>query len=102
MATPDSYGPCPLCGRDLVPGESVNRHHLVPKTFGGREAVWIHRICHNKIHAVFSERELEKYFHTFERLLAHEEIETFVRWVRKKEPTYYSRHDRPAHRRRRR
>lgn len=83
----------------MISGPSVNKHHLIPKTFGGREAVWMHRICHNKIHAVFSERELEHYYHTFERLLAHEDIRKFVVWVRKKPPEFYARHDPPRPRR---
>lgn len=84
----------------MVPGPSVNRHHLVPKTFGGTEIVEMHRICHSKIHAVFSERELAQHYHTFERLLAHEEIEKFVRWVRKQPPEFYNRNARPRERRR--
>ena len=93
---------CGLCGRALVPGPSVNRHHLVPKTFGGRHVVDLHRICHNKIHAVFTERELQQHYHTFERLLAHEEISKFVRWVRKQPPEFYNRNERPSSRRARR
>ena len=88
MTDSHSPGPCPLCGRSLIPGPSVNKHHLIPKTFGGSEAAWIHVICHSKIHSVFTERELLNEFHTFERLLEHEEIEKFVRWVRKKHPEY--------------
>lgn len=85
----------------MIEGPSVNRHHLVPKTFGGTEIVTIHRICHNKIHSVFSERELKAHYHTFERLLEHEQIRKFVTWVRRKPPEFYDRHDPPAERRRR-
>ena len=92
--------PCPLCGRPLIPGPSVNRHHLVPKTYGGRETVEIHRICHNKIHAVFTEKQLAREYDTFDKLLEDEQIRTFVAWVRKKAPDFYSRHDKPVHRRR--
>ncbi len=74
----------------MIDGPSLNKHHLVPKTFKGKEAVWIHRICHSKIHSVFTERELATHFHTFERLLTHEEILKFVKWVRRKDPEYYS------------
>lgn len=81
-------GPCPLCGRSMIEGPSLNRHHLVPRTFGGKEAVWMHRICHGKIHSVLTERELYAHYHTIERLLAHEEIDKFVRWVRRKDPEY--------------
>lgn len=92
-------GLCGLCGRDLIAGPSVNRHHLVPKTFGGKEAVWIHRVCHSKIHSLFSERELLKLYHNFEALLRHEEIIKFVKWVRKKDPEYYSKNKRAQRRR---
>jgi len=83
---------CPLCGRPLLDGPSVNEHHLVPRTYRGRSTVRMHRICHNKIHSVFTERELAQYYHTVERLLENEEIRKFVEWVRKKDPDYYDRH----------
>ena len=41
---------CPLCGRVLEPGASVDEHHLVPKSKGGKVKSLIHRICHRKIH----------------------------------------------------
>jgi hypothetical protein len=72
----------------LVAGPSINKHHLIPKTFGGIDAVWIHVICHTKIHSVFTERELFNRFHTFERLVEHPEMEKFVKWVRKRHPEY--------------
>lgn len=87
----ERLGPCGLCGRSMIAGPSVNRHHLKPRMYGGREAVWMHRICHHKIHSLFDEKALEDHYHTFEALLAHEEIARFVRWVRKKDPEFYSR-----------
>ncbi len=83
---------CPLCGRELIDGPSINEHHLVPRTYRGRATVRMHRICHNKIHSVFSEKELADYYHTPERLLENEEIRKFVNWVRKKDPGFYDRH----------
>ena len=62
----------------------VDEHHLVPKTFGGKETFTLHRICHRKIHATFTERELLNYYNTFERLRDHTEIQKFVAWVKKK------------------
>ncbi len=79
---------CPLCDRLL--GDDINKHHLVPKTFKGKETVTLHRICHRKIHSVFTERELLKYYHTIERLLEHEDIRKFVEWVANKDPNYYA------------
>lgn len=49
----------------------------------------MHRICHDKIHAVFTEMELKRFYNTIESLQANEEIEKFIRWVRKREPEYY-------------
>lgn len=89
---------CPLCGRPMVDGPSVNRHHLVPKTYRGRETHRMHRICHGKIHAVLTERELRDAYASFERLRAHPEIARFVDWVRSKPPEFVGRH-RPARRR---
>lgn len=79
----------------MVGGESVDRHHLVPRSRGGEEAVWIHRVCHRKIHSVLTERALADHYCTFERLLEHEEIARFVAWVRKKHPEFSTRHRAP-------
>jgi hypothetical protein len=94
MATgdPSDPNPCPLCGRPLVDGASVDRHHLIPRRHGGTAWAHVHRICHTKIHSVFSERELAERYFTFDRLRAHEEIARFVTWVRRMPPEYVGRH----------
>lgn len=89
-------GPCGLCGRPMVGGPSVDRHHLVPRSQGGTEAVWMHQICHRKVHSVLDEKTLARHYSTFEQLLGHPEIATFVRWVKKKDPEFRSRHARPT------
>lgn len=80
---------CPLCGRLLAP--PYNRHHLLPLSKGGRgtTTVLLHKICHDKIHSVFTEMELKRHYNTIESLRANEEIAAFIKWVRKKEPEYY-------------
>ena len=83
---------CPLCGRPLVPGPSVNKHHIVPRSRGGKEAHDIHRVCHDKIHALFTERELARTYNTFELLREHPDIQTFIRWIRRKPPEYHTGH----------
>lgn len=80
---------CPLCKRPL--GSSYNKHHLIPKTFRGKETVDIHRICHDKIHSLFTERELKQEYNTIEKLLQHEEIQKFVKWLANKHPDFYER-----------
>lgn len=79
---------CGLCDREL--GYVADRHHLVPKSRGGKEVVNIHKICHRKIHSTFSEKELEKYYNTFEKLRESVEIQHFVAWVSKKDINFYS------------
>lgn len=93
---------CPLCDRDLIDGPSVDEHHLIPRTFKGRETITLHTICHQKIHSVFTERELLRYYHTVERILENEEIQTFVKWVAGKDPEWYSSHRDTKTRRKRR
>lgn len=82
---------CSLCGRLMLEHNS-NLHHLVPKTFKGTITVRLHKICHNKIHSVFSERELARYYNTIDRILEHEEIQKFISWVKNKSPDFYVSH----------
>lgn len=94
---------CPLCNRDLG-DENIDAHHLIPKTFGGKETENLHKICHQKLHATFSEREMLNYYHTWERLREHSEIEKFIKWVSKKDLAFYDTskdsHDRKRKRKR--
>ncbi len=80
---------CLLCGRVIA--EPCNRHHLMPISKGGKgtETVLLHKICHDAIHAVFTEAELKKQYNTIESLQTNKEIRKFIKWVRKKEPKYY-------------
>ncbi|MEO1230490.1 MAG: HNH endonuclease [Myxococcota bacterium] len=85
-------GPCGLCGRPMIGGPSIDRHHLVPKAEGGRHAVWMHRVCHRKIHSLLTEKELARDYHTFEALRGLEELQAFIRWIQKKDPEFVTRH----------
>ena len=86
---------CPLCTRTL--GSEVQQHHLKPHTFSNRDKsvhadnnkVNLHRICHQKIHATFSEKQLLDYYHTIDRLREHEQIQKFIKWVSKKPVEFY-------------
>ena len=88
---------CPLCGRPL--GERVERHHLVPRSRGGRETVDIHPICHRKIHTTLSEREIVDRYATVEALKTHPDIARFVRWLKSKPPDFYKRTERAGNKR---
>lgn len=73
----------------MIEGGSVDRHHLVPKVRGGRETVFLHRICHRKLHSLWSESELERLFHDVETIRAHPEIRRFVAWLEGKPATFW-------------
>ena len=78
---------CALCARPL--GTRREKHHLVPRSYGGRETVEVHPICHRKIHAALSEKELHDGYDTVERLRRHPEIAKFIRWVAGKHPDFH-------------
>jgi len=78
---------CPLCERKL--DFTAEKHHLVPKSKGGKATERLHKICHRKIHATFSEKELEKKYNNVAALLENEEIQKFVAWVADKDPGFY-------------
>ncbi len=87
---------CPICGRELGAKANYSKHHLVPKSRGGTfgATIDIHNICHQKIHSVFTEKELKQEYHTIEKLVAHEEMAKFIKWVAKKEANFYHRNRR--------
>ncbi len=96
---PALLGGCPLCGRPLVEGKSIDEHHLLPKSQGGRQKHTIHRICHRKIHATFTEKELARSYSTWAALQAHEDMAAFIAWVQKKPPEFYDNSVKAARRR---
>lgn len=89
---------CGLCHRPL--GELlVEDHHLTPKELGGKDTVPVHKMCHQKIHATFTNRELLHKYHTFEALRSHPEIQKYIEWVQSKDPSFYDKNDQTAQRR---
>jgi hypothetical protein len=82
-------GNCPICEREMWKGPSIDRHHFMPKCKGGRETEYVHKICHRKIHSLFTEAELAKEYYDPEKVIAHPEMQKFIVWVRKKEPDFY-------------
>ena len=91
-------GRCPLCSRPLVQGPSVNRHHWVPRSKGGRDASDVHVVCHRMIHRLFSEAQLAASYATPQALLADPALRRCVEWVQKKRPEYVDRPRRPRRR----
>ena len=81
---------CPLCERRIPPSQR-DAHHLVPKSRGGTQTQWLHRICHRQIHALFNETELAQHYFSVERLLAHADVAKFVAWVQRKPDDFFER-----------
>ncbi len=91
-------GPCQLCERETA----LTRHHLVPqcrhhnkwnkKNFDRRtiktDLLLLCAGCHRHLHALFTEKELERRFHDLPSLRAHPEVEKFVVWLRTKPPGF--------------
>jgi 5-methylcytosine-specific restriction endonuclease McrA len=78
---------CALCGRVILAGEE-DAHHLVPKSKGGRQTVLLHRVCHDQIHAIFTNSQLAKTFSTIEAILENPDIQKFVAWIKSKPPGF--------------
>lgn len=72
----------------MIAGPSVDEHHWIPKSEGGRLTSHLHRVCHRTLHARFSERELARDFATPEAVRADPAMAKFIAWVRKRPPEY--------------
>ncbi len=84
---PADGGPlCALCRRPLGDPSRAERHHLVPRSRGGRQAVLLHAVCHRKIHSLFTEAEIARHYASIDALRAHPEIRKFVRWLAGRPP----------------
>jgi len=83
---------CKLCDREV----KTTEHHLIPKTKHANkkikklytseqlhETVSICRECHKTIHACIDEKTLALEYNSVEKLLEHEEIAKFVKWIQK-------------------
>jgi hypothetical protein len=88
-------GCCELCGREVA---VLTRHHLIPRTRHANKRnkrtfdradvkariAWMCRPCHSHVHALFTEKELERGFNTRAALAAHPDVARFVSWIRTK------------------
>lgn len=91
----EGLGPCPLCGRLMFKGDSVDRHHWQPKSRGGKEAGYLHRTCHRKRHSLFTGKELADYLATPGKARRHPEMQKFIKWVRRQPQERVFRHHKP-------
>ena len=108
----DASGVCALCGRPVA---ELTRHHLIPRSrhanrrnkreFDRHEVhariAWLCRPCHDHVHNVLSEKQLERDYNTTARLRAHDEVARFVEWISSKPADFRPPGGRRSRRRRR-
>jgi hypothetical protein len=98
---------CSICGRELN-GSKWNEHHLLPKSKKGKDVVPLHTVCHNHLHATFTENELRDLYREFGDyipflLRTHEGLIKFAKWITKKPLDFHVRtKDRKERRKKRR
>lgn len=83
LRTEAPAGPCcDLCER---PVQSTSRHHLVPREEGGKygPVVNLCQPCHSSVHRFLSNRDLARRYSTIEALRGAEELQTYLRWIRR-------------------
>lgn len=74
---------CPLCNRDAL----GSNHHLIPKCRGGSECEFICVDCHEAIHMLFSNKELENQYNSVESLLENELFQRTVKYISRQDPS---------------
>ena len=71
---------CTLCGRE-TPDGLMERHHLVPRSFKGRETIPVCIDCGNQVHTLFTNKELATSLDTVERLMAEPRMRAYLAWI---------------------
>jgi hypothetical protein len=67
----------------------LKRHHLVPKSQGGKgPEVMVDSClaCHRAAHAFFSNKDLATKYNTVKALMADDRFRRMVRWISKQDP----------------
>jgi hypothetical protein len=76
----------------------ISEHHLIPKSTHKRfssiyskdqthEKINTCTDCHKQIHALLTEVECARDYNTIEKILDHEGMKKFIKWVKKQNPT---------------
>jgi len=81
---------CPICEREIPPTQ-MDAHHLIPRSKGGKETQYLHRICHRQIHALFTETELARRLNSADAIREHPQMQRFIEWVKNKPDGFYER-----------
>ena len=66
-----------------MPKEYESTHHLWPRAIKckkgkkPKDTIIVHRYCHDKLHSVFTNKELAKTYNTVEKIVSHPEMSSF-------------------------
>jgi hypothetical protein len=63
------------------------RHNKKVKKEMGQDrniTVPICRPCHDQLHALFTEKQLEREFNSIEKLKAHQDVQKWIEWIKTK------------------
>ena len=73
---------CEICDRDV---EELEKHHLEP---GNKKSktIQVCYCCGDQLHALFTNKELKKYYNTLEKIKQSSKVQKYILWVRKKNP----------------
>ena len=70
---------CVFCGMKAP----TRKHHLIPRSKGGKTTVDACFTCENYLHKTFTNKELRDTFNTIESILENEGFQKFLNWRRK-------------------
>ncbi len=97
MVTTETRDPCPLCKRNMLLC-NLTKHHLVPKSRGGKTTEKICRTCHRQLHALFTNKELARELNSVEALKENKDVQKYLSWVKNRNPDQYFRGNLPKER----
>jgi len=72
---------CELCKREV---EILTRHHLIPKSKGGKNfgTISVCLMCKDQIH-IIPNKDLTIHYNTLENLKKAPELKTYLKWIKK-------------------
>jgi 5-methylcytosine-specific restriction enzyme A len=80
--------PCGLCERSFEEA-ALTEHHLLPRSEGGTQehVALLCRQCHSTVHATFHNKTLAVLYSKIEALRSASELQAYLKWVRRQDPT---------------
>jgi hypothetical protein len=96
---------CLLCDRENL---QISKHHLIPRSRHNKRVkrklneemlnlkMNLCRPCHDQIHTVFTEKQLEQLYNDPIKIKFHPEISKFISWIKNKPINFRLKVVRPA------